>query len=144
MCDRKGVIYQGRTEGMDQWKSAHAVQTDPRTLDRGDEGRRRLPGPLGRRRAEARTWSRPWPTTPIIFAMANPDPEITPPRRAAVAPTRSSPRAVRIIPNQVNNVLGFPFIFRGALDVRARAINEEMKIAPRQCAGGTRARACAR
>ncbi|PZO91653.1 MAG: NADP-dependent malic enzyme [Sphingomonas sanxanigenens] len=131
MCDSKGVIYQGRTEGMNQWKSAHAVETDARTLEDAMRGADVF---LGLSVAGALTpdMVRSMADKPIIFAMANPDPEITPGevhkiRQDAIVATGRSD-----YPNQVNNVLGFPFIFRGALDVRATTINDEMKIAAAQ------------
>ena len=132
LVDTKGVIYQGRTEGMNQWKSAHAARTKARTLaealkgadvffglsvkGRGDAG----DGDIHGRRSRS---SSPWPI-PIRRS----------PRRRSMpcARTPSSPPAARTIPNQVNNVLGFPYIFRGALDVRASTINEQMKIAAAQ------------
>jgi malate dehydrogenase (oxaloacetate-decarboxylating)(NADP+) len=127
MCDRKGVIYRGR-EGVDQWKSAHAVDTDRRTLTEALEGADVFLGlsAAGALRPEMVLKMAP---RPIIFAMANPDPEITPPEAKAVRPDAIVATGRSDYPNQVNNVLGFPFIFRGALDVRATAINEEMKIA---------------
>jgi malate dehydrogenase (oxaloacetate-decarboxylating)(NADP+) len=128
MCDSKGVIYQGRTEGMDQWKSAHAVPTQCRTLAEAMKGADVFLG-LSVAGAVSKDMVKSMADQPIIFAMANPDPEITPPdamdaRSDAIVATGRSD-----YPNQVNNVLGFPFIFRGALDVRATTINEEMKIA---------------
>jgi malate dehydrogenase (oxaloacetate-decarboxylating)(NADP+) len=131
MCDRKGVIYQGRTEGMDQWKSAHAAKTDHRTLTEALEGADIFLGlsAAGSLKPEMVMKMAP---KPIIFAMANPDPEITPPEAKAARPDAIVATGRSDYPNQVNNVLGFPFIFRGALDVRATAINEEMKIAAAQ------------
>jgi malate dehydrogenase (oxaloacetate-decarboxylating)(NADP+) len=127
MCDRKGVIYRGR-EGIDQWKSAHAVDTDRRTLTEALEGADVFLGlsAAGALKPEMVLKMAP---RPIIFAMANPDPEITPPEAKAVRPDAIVATGRSDYPNQVNNVLGFPFIFRGALDVRATAINDEMKIA---------------
>jgi malate dehydrogenase (oxaloacetate-decarboxylating)(NADP+) len=127
MCDRKGVIYQGR-DGLDQWKSAHAAKTDRRTLAEAMKGADVFLG-LSAAGAVSQDMVKGMAKKPIIFAMANPDPEITPPdvkaaRSDAIVATGRSD-----YPNQVNNVLGFPFIFRGALDVRATAINEAMKIA---------------
>ena len=127
MCDRKGVIYKGRTD-LDQWKSAHAVDTDARTLADACKGADVFLGlsAAGALKAEmVKTMAK----EPIIFAMANPDPEIRPEDAIAVRPDSIIATGRSDYPNQVNNVLGFPFIFRGALDVRATAINEEMKIA---------------
>jgi malate dehydrogenase (oxaloacetate-decarboxylating)(NADP+) len=131
MCDRKGVIYQGRTEGMDQWKSAHAANTDRRTLTEALEGADIFLG-LSAAGALKPEMVKNMAARPIIFAMANPDPEITPPEAKAARPDAIVATGRSDYPNQVNNVLGFPFIFRGALDVRATAINEEMKIAAAQ------------
>ena len=128
MCDSKGVIWQGRTEGMNQWKSAHAVKTDRRTLTEALNGADVFLG-LSVKDAVTPDMVRSMAAHPIIFAMANPDPEITPPAAKAVRPDAIVATGRSDYPNQVNNVLGFPFIFRGALDVRATAINEEMKIA---------------
>ncbi|MDD7909545.1 NADP-dependent malic enzyme [Pseudovibrio exalbescens] len=128
LCDTKGVIYKGRAEGMNQWKSAHAVETDRRSLAEALKDADVFLGVSvkGALTAEMLKGMAP---NPIIFAMANPDPEITPEEAheirddAIVATGRSD------YPNQVNNVLGFPYIFRGALDVHATTINDEMKIA---------------
>jgi len=128
MCDSKGVIYQGRTEGMNQWKSAHAVVTDARTLTEAMKGADVFMG-LSVKGAVTPDMVKAMGPKPIIFAMANPDPEITPPEAKAVRPDAIVATGRSDYPNQVNNVLGFPFIFRGALDVRATAINEEMKVA---------------
>ena len=131
LTDRQGVIYQGRSESMNQWKSAHAVKTDARTLDEAIEGADVF---LGLSVAGALTKemvSRMAPR-PIIFAMANPVPEIMPHEAKEVRPDAIVATGRSDFPNQVNNVLGFPYIFRGALDVRATAINEEMKIAAAQ------------
>ncbi len=128
MCDRKGVIYQGRTEGMDQWKSAHAAVTEARTLEEALIGADIFLG-LSAKDALRPDMLEKMAAQPIIFAMANPDPEITPPAARAVRPDCIVATGRSDYPNQVNNVLGFPFIFRGALDVRATTINEEMKIA---------------
>jgi malate dehydrogenase (oxaloacetate-decarboxylating)(NADP+) len=128
LCDSKGVVYQGRTEGMNQWKSAHAVITKDRTLEDAMRGADVFLG-LSVKDAVSREMVASMADKPIIFAMANPDPEITPEEveqvrgDAIIATGRSD------YPNQVNNVLGFPYIFRGALDVRARTINDAMKIA---------------
>jgi malate dehydrogenase (oxaloacetate-decarboxylating)(NADP+) len=130
MCDRKGVIYQGR-EGLDQWKSAHAAKTDRRTLEEALKGADIFLG-LSAAGALKPEMVMDMAPSPIIFAMANPDPEITPPEAKAARPDAIVATGRSDYPNQVNNVLGFPFIFRGALDVRATAINEEMKIAAAQ------------
>ena len=128
MCDRSGVIYQGREKGMDQWKSAHAAKTDRRSLEEALDGADIFLG-LSAKDALTPAFLEKMAPSPIIFAMANPDPEITPPAAKAVRPDCIVATGRSDYPNQVNNVLGFPFIFRGALDVRATAINEEMKIA---------------
>jgi malate dehydrogenase (oxaloacetate-decarboxylating)(NADP+) len=128
MCDRQGVIYQGREDGMDQWKSAHAARTDRRTLTEALVGADIFLG-LSAAGALKPEMIKEMAPQPIIFAMANPDPEITPPEAKAARPDAIIATGRSDYPNQVNNVLGFPFIFRGALDVRATAINEEMKIA---------------
>ena len=127
MCDRSGVIYVGR-DGVDQWKSAHAVDTPRRTLEEALDGADIFLG-LSAAGALKPEWVSKMADQPIIFAMANPDPEITPDAAKAVRPDAIVATGRSDYPNQVNNVLGFPFIFRGALDVRATAINEEMKIA---------------
>jgi malate dehydrogenase (oxaloacetate-decarboxylating)(NADP+) len=127
MCDRSGVIYQGR-EGLDQWKSAHAAKTDRRTLAEALKGADIFLG-LSAAGALKPEMVKEMAPQPIIFAMANPDPEITPPEAKAARPDAIVATGRSDYPNQVNNVLGFPFIFRGALDVRATTINEEMKIA---------------
>ena len=128
MCDRKGVIYQGRLDGMDQWKSAHAVPTEKRTLAEAVVGADVFLG-LSAANMMTKDMVRSMAPQPIIFAMANPDPEITPPDAMEARPDAIVATGRSDYPNQVNNVLGFPFIFRGALDVRATTINEEMKIA---------------
>ena len=127
MCDRSGVIYTGR-DGVDQWKSAHAVDTPRRTLEEALEGADIFLG-LSAAGALKPEWVAKMADQPIIFAMANPDPEITPDDAMRVRPDAIVATGRSDYPNQVNNVLGFPFIFRGALDVQATAINEEMKIA---------------
>jgi malate dehydrogenase (oxaloacetate-decarboxylating)(NADP+) len=127
MCDRKGVIYKGRTD-LDQWKSAHAVDTDRRTLAEALEGADVFLG-LSAANVVSQDMVKSMAKDPIIFAMANPDPEIRPEDAMAVRPDSIIATGRSDYPNQVNNVLGFPFIFRGALDVRATAINDEMKIA---------------
>jgi malate dehydrogenase (oxaloacetate-decarboxylating)(NADP+) len=131
MCDSKGVIYQGRTEGMNQWKSAHAVKTDARTLGEAIKGADVFLG-LSVAGAVSQEMVKQMADRPIIFAMANPDPEITPPDVLEVRPDAIVATGRSDYPNQVNNVLGFPFIFRGALDVRATGINEAMKVAAAQ------------
>ncbi|MBV8972747.1 MAG: NADP-dependent malic enzyme, partial [Sphingomonadaceae bacterium] len=128
MCDTKGVIYQGRTSGMNQWKSAHAAVTDARTLEEAMVGADLFLG-LSQKGAVSRAMVASMAPNPIIFAMANPDPEITPEEVAAVRSDAIVATGRSDYPNQVNNVLCFPYLFRGALDVRAVAINEEMKLA---------------
>jgi len=128
MCDRQGVIYQGRTEGMDQWKSAHAVKTEKRTLEEALEGADVFLG-LSAAGALKPEMVEHMAKAPIIFAMANPVPEILPELAKAARPDAIIATGRSDYPNQVNNVLGFPFIFRGALDVRATGINDAMKIA---------------
>jgi len=127
MCDRKGVIHKGRTD-LDQWKSAHAVDTDARTLTEALVGADVFLG-LSAANVLTKEMVKTMAKQPIIFAMANPDPEIWPPDAMEARPDAIIATGRSDFPNQVNNVLGFPFIFRGALDVRATAINEEMKIA---------------
>lgn len=128
VVDSKGVVYRGRKEAMDQWKSPHAIDTDLRTLAEAMEGADVFLG-LSVAGIVTQDMVKSMAPNPIIFAMANPDPEITPEEikearsDAIIATGRSD------YPNQVNNVLGFPYIFRGALDVRARNVNEEMKLA---------------
>ncbi|WP_149539177.1 NADP-dependent malic enzyme [Siccirubricoccus phaeus] len=128
MCDTKGVIYRGRVEGMNQWKSAHAVETKARSLSQALEGADVFFG-LSVKGAVTQDMVRAMAPKPIIFAMANPDPEITPEEAKAARPDCIIATGRSDYPNQVNNVLGFPFIFRGALDVRASTINDAMKIA---------------
>jgi malate dehydrogenase (oxaloacetate-decarboxylating)(NADP+) len=127
MCDRSGVIYRGR-DNVDQWKSAHAIDTEARTLEEALVGADIFLG-LSAAGALKPEWVAKMADQPIIFAMANPDPEITPEDARAVRPDAIIATGRSDYPNQVNNVLGFPFIFRGALDVQATDINEEMKIA---------------
>jgi malate dehydrogenase (oxaloacetate-decarboxylating)(NADP+) len=127
MCDRKGVIHKGRTD-LDQWKSAHAVDTDARTLAEAMVGADVFLG-LSAANVVSTDMVKSMAEQPIIFAMANPDPEIWPPDAMEARPDAIIATGRSDFPNQVNNVLGFPFIFRGALDVRATAINDEMKIA---------------
>ncbi|MHA1524235.1 MAG: NADP-dependent malic enzyme [Alphaproteobacteria bacterium] len=128
LCDTKGVIYQGRKEGMNQWKSAHAIDTDKRTLAEAMRGADVFLG-LSAKGALTADMVRSMGKKPIIFAMANPDPEITPEEVAEIRSDAIMATGRSDYPNQVNNVLGFPYIFRGALDVRATSINDEMKIA---------------
>ena len=128
LADTKGVVYQGRTEGMNQWKSAHAVKTEARTLMDAIEGADAFFG-LSAKGALTQDMVRRMADKPIIFAMANPDPEITPEEARAASPNAIIATGRSDYPNQVNNVLGFPYIFRGAFDVRASTINEPMKIA---------------
>ncbi len=128
LCDTKGVVYKGRTEGMNQWKSAHAAQTDRRTLAEAMVGADIFFG-LSAKGALTAEMVASMGKDPIIFAMANPDPEITPEEAHAVRGDVIMATGRSDYPNQVNNVLGFPYIFRGALDVRATTINMEMKVA---------------
>src|SRR6185312_14923630 len=128
LCDTKGVIWRGRTEGMNQWKSAHAAETTARTLADALKGCDAFLG-LSDKGAVTQDMVKTMAKAPIIFAMANPDPEITPEEVKEVRPDAIVATGRSDYPNQVNNVLGFPYIFRGALDVRATTINEEMKIA---------------
>jgi malate dehydrogenase (oxaloacetate-decarboxylating)(NADP+) len=127
-CDSKGVIYKGRTTDMTQWKSAHAVDTDARTLAEAMKGADVFIG-LSVKGALTQDMVKSMAAKPIIFAMANPDPEIVPEEVYAVRPDAIVATGRSDYPNQVNNVLGFPYIFRGALDVRARRVNMEMKVA---------------
>ncbi|MGV6871558.1 NADP-dependent malic enzyme [Pseudochelatococcus sp. B33] len=128
LCDTKGVIYKGRTEGMNQWKSAHAIDTRARTLADAVRGADIFFG-LSAKGALTPEMVAGMAENPIIFAMANPDPEITPEEVAKVRDDAIMATGRSDYPNQVNNVLGFPYIFRGALDARATTINTEMKIA---------------
>ncbi|MGH1355164.1 MAG: NADP-dependent malic enzyme [Thalassovita sp.] len=128
VCDTKGVIYQGRTEGMNQWKSAHAVKTELRTLEDAMKGADVFLG-VSVKGAVTPEMVEAMNDNPVIFAMANPDPEITPEEAHAVRADAIVATGRSDYPNQVNNVLGFPYLFRGALDIHARAINDEMKIA---------------
>ncbi len=131
MCDTRGVIFKGRTDGMNQWKAVHANDTTKRTLAESLEGADVFLG-LSVKDAVTPDMIKTMAANPIIFAMANPDPEITPEqvlkvRKDAIIATGRSDYN-----NQVNNVMGFPYIFRGALDVRASTINDQMKIAAAQ------------
>ncbi|WP_068084507.1 NADP-dependent malic enzyme [Polycladidibacter stylochi] len=128
LCDTKGVVFEGRPEGMNQWKSAHAIKTENRTLlealtDADVFLGLSVKGALTGEMLEAMA------PNPIIFAMANPDPEITPEEAHAIRDDAIVATGRSDYPNQVNNVLGFPYIFRGALDVQATTINEDMKVA---------------
>ena len=128
LADTKGVIYQGRTDGMNQWKSAYAIKTKARKLAEAFECADVAFG-LSVKDAFTKDMVKSMADKPIIFAMANPDPEITPAEVAQVRSDAIMATGRSDYPNQINNVLGFPYIFRGALDVRASAINMEMKIA---------------
>jgi malate dehydrogenase (oxaloacetate-decarboxylating)(NADP+) len=128
LCDTKGVIYQGRTEGMNQWKSGHAVVTKRRTLAEALEGADVFFG-LSAKGAVTKAMVKAMGPKPMIAAMANPDPEITPEEVKEVRSDAIICTGRSDYPNQINNVLGFPYIFRGALDVRASTINDAMKIA---------------
>jgi malate dehydrogenase (oxaloacetate-decarboxylating)(NADP+) len=127
MCDTKGVVHRGRTD-LNQWKSAHASTTAARTLTEALQGADVFFG-LSVKGALTQQMVRGMAARPIIFAMANPDPEITPEEARAACPDAIVATGRSDYPNQVNNVLGFPYIFRGALDVRASTISEAMKIA---------------
>jgi len=126
--DRKGVLWRGRPEDMNQWKSAHAIDTDKRTLAEALDGADVFIG-VSAKGALSQELIKTMAPQPIIFAMANPDPEITPEEVYEVRPDAIVATGRSDYPNQVNNVLAFPYLFRGALDVRARQINMEMKIA---------------
>src|SRR5499433_3942463 len=128
LCDTKGVIYQGRKDGMNQWKSGYAIKTTARTLAEALDGADVFFG-LSVKGAVTQEMVKKMAAKPIIFAMANPDPEITAEEVAEVRSDAIMATGRSDYPNQINNVLGFPYIFRGALDVRATSINMEMKIA---------------
>ncbi|MEM7616993.1 MAG: NADP-dependent malic enzyme [Pseudomonadota bacterium] len=128
LCDSRGVIYKGRKEGMNQWKEAHAVDTNDRTLTDALKGADVFIG-LSVKGAVTQEMMKSMAEKPIIFAMANPDPEITPEEAREACPDAIIATGRSDYPNQVNNVMGFPYIFRGALDTRATNINHEMKIA---------------
>jgi malate dehydrogenase (oxaloacetate-decarboxylating)(NADP+) len=128
LCDTKGVIYEGRTDGMNQWKSGYAIKTSARTLAEAFAGADVAFG-LSVKGAFTPVMIKSMAPKPIIFALANPDPEITAEAVAEVRDDAIMATGRSDYPNQVNNILGFPFIFRGALDVRATTINMEMKIA---------------
>ena len=131
LCDTRGVVYQGREEGMNQWKSAHAAKTDRRTLAEAMEGADVFFG-VSVKGAVTKEMVASMAADPIIFPMANPDPEISPEDIAEVRSDAIVATGRSDYPNQINNVLGFPYIFRGALDVRASTINMEMKVAAAQ------------
>ena len=128
LCDSKGPIYIGRDENINQWKAAHAIDTDARSLADAMKGSDIFLG-LSVKDALTQEMLKTMNKDPIIFAMANPDPEIDPKLAREVRPDCIIATGRSDYPNQVNNVLGFPYIFRGALDVRAKTINDEMKIA---------------
>ncbi len=128
LCDTKGVIHAGRTEGMNQWKMPYAAETNARSLADALQGADVFIG-LSAKGAVTQEMVKAMAKDPIIFAMANPDPEITPEEVHAVRDDAIIATGRSDYPNQINNVLGFPYIFRGALDVAATTINEEMKIA---------------
>ena len=128
ICDRDGVVYKGRPSGMDQWKAAHATETQHRTLAEAMVGADVVIG-LSAKGAISKEMVATMAPRPIIFAMANPDPEITPEEIQEVRDDAIIATGRSDYPNQVNNVLAFPYLFRGALDVRARQINHEMKVA---------------
>ncbi len=135
LCDTSGVVYQGREKGMNQWKSAHAADTKARTLAQALEGADAFFG-LSAAGVMTGEMVASMADRPIIFAMANPDPEITPEEVAEVRDDAIVATGRSDYPNQINNVLGFPYIFRGALDVQASTINEPMKIAAAQALAG--------
>ncbi len=128
LCDTKGVIYRGRVEGMNQWKAAHAVETNRRTLAEAFDGADVFFG-LSVKGAVTKEMVRAMADRPMIAALANPDPEITPEEVAEVRQDAIMCTGRCDYPNQINNILGFPYIFRGALDTRASTINDAMKIA---------------
>src|SRR5205085_11749228 len=128
LCDTNGVIHEGRKKGMNQWKSAYAIRTEARTLAEALEGADVFFG-LSAKGAVTQDMVKSMAARPIIFAMANPDPEISAEEVAEVRSDAIMATGRSDYPNQINNVLGFPYIFRGALDVRATAITMEMKIA---------------
>ena len=126
MIDRKGVIYRGR-KNLNQWKSSHAIETKDRTLDDAINKADVFLG-LSAKGALTKAMVKKMAKNPIIFACANPDPEITPEEIEEVRDDAIIATGRSDYPNQVNNLIGFPYIFRGALDVRAKTINEEMKV----------------
>ncbi len=127
LCDRTGVIYKGREKCMNEWNEKHAVETDCRTLEDAMKGADIFMG-LSVKGAVSQDMVKLMGKQPIIFAMANPDPEIRPEEVLEAVPDAIVATGRSDYPNQVNNVMGFPYIFRGALDVRATQINEEMKL----------------
>jgi malate dehydrogenase (oxaloacetate-decarboxylating)(NADP+) len=127
MIDRKGVIYRGR-DNLSQWKSAHAIETKHRTLEEAIKGADVFLG-LSAKGVLTKPMVKSMSKNPIIFACANPDPEITPEEVNEVRDDVIMATGRSDYPNQVNNLIGFPYIFRGALDVRAKTINEDMKVA---------------
>ena len=127
MIDRKGVIFRGR-DNLNQWKSSHAVETKDRTLDDAIKNADVFLG-LSAKGALTKDMVKKMAKNPIIFACANPDPEITPEEIEEVRDDAIIATGRSDYPNQVNNLIGFPYIFRGALDVRSKTINEEMKVA---------------
>ncbi len=130
-CDTNGVLYKGRVEGMNKWKEKHAVSTNLRTLEEAFEGADVFLG-LSKKGAVTKSMVAKMSSKPIIFAMANPDPEITPEEVREVRTDAIIATGRSDYNNQINNVMCFPYIFRGALDVRATVINEEMKVAAAQ------------
>ena len=128
MCDTKGVIYKGRSAGMNPWKETFAAETEARTLAEAVKGADVFLG-LSVKGVLTSDMVKTMAARPMIFAMANPDPEITPDEAHAAVPDAIVATGRSDYPNQINNILGFPYIFRGALDVRASTVNEEMKLA---------------
>jgi len=128
LCDSTGVVYKGRKEGMNHWKEKHAIETSARTLADALKGADVFVG-LSVKDVVSQDMVKSMAKDPIIFALANPDPEITPEKIREVRDDAIIATGRSDYPNQVNNVMGFPYIFRGALDVRARDINDQMKIA---------------
>src|ERR1700716_962180 len=135
LCDTKGVIFRGRTTGMNQWKATYAAETEARSLKDALDGADVFVG-LSVKGAVTQDMVLKMAPRPLIFAMANPDPEITPEEVREVRPDAIIATGRSDYPNQINNVLGFPYIFRGALDVAARTINEDMKIAAAHALAG--------
>jgi malate dehydrogenase (oxaloacetate-decarboxylating)(NADP+) len=131
MLDRKGVIYKGRPGGIDQWKSRYAAETKLRTLEDAIKGADVFLG-LSSKGVLKKEMVKAMTKKPIIFACANPDPEISPEEISEVRDDAIVATGRSDYPNQVNNLIGFPYIFRGALDVRSKTINEEMKVAASQ------------
>jgi len=128
LCDSRGVIHRGRSEGMNPYKAQFAVDTSARSLADALRGADVFVG-VSSAGVVTGDMIESMAPKPVVFAMANPDPEISPDVVRRVRPDAIVATGRSDYPNQVNNVLGFPFIFRGALDVRAKAINEEMKVA---------------